>query len=132
MRYFKYIVLILLFVILFSCTAEEIKTKDNFEGVWANYVEPWKIQDYLIIQKIEDSHLIIEIGIDGHGGDIVSKGIGKIKKSDNILEVDLRGNKYTIKWDKDDKGEWLEMYIDPNVEEYPIYERIETFTLDKF
>lgn len=126
MKYSKYIIVILFFTVVFSCTAEE--KIDHFEGTWCVKSQTRKITEFIIIQKIEGSYLVITADTDDDGS---VKSIGK-NKNDNSLEVELRGNNYTLEWDKDEKGEWLTMYISLADEHYIFYERIETFTLDKF
>lgn len=128
MKYFKLKLFIVLFFVALSCNAENKNTIDHFEGVWGDYPGYGEISNFLIIQKIGDKYLVITAYTDD---DKSQKSIGK-RKNDNIIEVNLRGLKYTIKWDKDKNEEWLEMYINPNVEEYPYFERIENFLIDKF
>ncbi len=126
MKQSKYLIMILFFIVILSCSADG--KVDHFEGFWCVKSQTRKINEFMTIQKVGGGYLVIRADIDDDGA---AKGIGR-KKSGNILEVELRDRKYTIKWDKKDEVEWLEMYINPNAEDYPIYERVETFSLDKF
>ncbi len=126
MKQSKYLIMILFFIVILSCSADG--KVDHFEGFWCVKSQTRKINEFMTIQKFGGSYLVITSDIDDDGA---AKGIGR-KKSGDILEVKLRGMKYIIKWNKDELGEWLEMYISFNDEEYPIYERVETFSLDKF
>ncbi len=125
----KYIYFFILFIFLaIYCNAENNDLKDPFEGVWGDFPGYGKINDFLIINKIGNDYLVITAFTDD---DKSQKSIAK-RLNHNILKIMIRGNQYTLKWDKDGDEEWLEMYIDPNVEEYPYFERIEKFSIDKF
>ena len=120
------------FLVIFSlsiyCHAENNSYKNRFEGIWANYPGYGQIDDFLIIKKIDNCYLVIVADVDNKA---VNKGIGKIIDNDT-LEYEMWNNKYTLDWFKDEEGEWLEKYIGYRKEEYPVYERIEKFSIDKF
>ncbi len=123
----KYIFFLILIVQTSLCLAEN-NNSDIFEGIWCIDAQEKFINDFLIIMRIEDQYLVITAYTDD---DSSQKSFAK-KTSDKTLEVEFRGNLYTIKWDKDGDEEWLEMYINPNAEDYPYYERVENFPIDKF
>ena len=130
MKYIK-IIIIVIITFNFPCYSDDILKKDIFNGIWAVDADDFQIRSFLAIKKIGNQYLVIRIGIDGSGKDIVLKGIGD-QTSDCTLRVQLKNHNYTLKWDKDGDEEWIEMYIDPNVEEYPYFERVEKFSIDKF
>ena len=100
---------------------------DHFIGFWCVDSKNRGIDDFLIIKKIENAYLIVVADIDDN---VVSKGIGKRIDKDTIV-YEMWGNKYTLDWFKDKNGEWLEEYIEFRKEEYPIYERVENFSIDE-
>ena len=126
MKYLYFFLLIFSFSIY--CHAENNSFEDCFDGVWADYPGYGRINDFLIIKKIDNYYLVIIADIDNKA---VNRGIGK-KVDADTLEYEMWGNKYILDWFRDEEGEWLEKYIGHRMEEYPVYERIEKFSIDKF
>ena len=99
-------VLLFLFIFQVVCFAEE-NNYNNFEGLWCIDAQDKLIDDFLIIKKIDNNYLVITAFTDD---DKSQKSIAVLKNK-NILEVVLRGKKYTLKWDRDGDEEWIEMFI---------------------
>ena len=104
------------------------KIHKKIEGIWVYYAGYGEITEFLYIQEINDSYLIIDSDTDDDGS---VKGIGKLI-SENTIEVKLRKLTYKLVYGSEGPDEWIEMYLSPNDEEYPVYERIEKFSIDKF
>ena len=128
MKYRKYFIAIFFLIIGTLCIAEDQKVADRFSDIWIVGSEDWKIEEYLIIKKIDEKYLVITADTDDNGA---SKGIGRLI-ADNIIEVELGKLTYKLVYGSEGSEEWIEMYLTPYDEEYPVYERIENFSIDKF
>ena len=128
MKYIKLLIIIFLFIYSSASYAIDDNKDDHFEGVWADYSGYSKIDDFIIIQKIEENYLVIVADVDDKA---VNKGIGKRIDSDS-MQYEMWGHIYTLDWFEDGDDEWLEKYIGYRKEEYPIYERVKSFSIDKF
>lgn len=121
----------LIYFILFSMVlsfSQDNEYNNRFNGVWVYYSGYSKIEEYLLIKKIDEKYLVITADTDDNGA---SKGIGRLI-ADNIIEVKLGKLTYKLVYGSEGSEEWIEMYLTPYDEEYPVYERIENFSIDKF
>ena len=128
MRIRKYFLFIFFLTIVFFAVAENQYGKGFFSGIWVVGSDNWTNDDFLIINRINEKFLVITADTDDDGA---SKGIGE-RISDDTIEVKLRNLTYKLVYGRDGENEWIEMYITPYDEEYPVYERVEKFSIDKF
>ena len=124
---FRKIIIIMLFLFLnIFCFAE--KNESKIVGTWCIDSQNYKIDDFIIINKIDDKFLVIRMSINDKE---VYNGIGYFVDQ-NTIKYSIDKNIFFLDWFEDDNGEWLEEYINKDQEEITIFERIENFSIDKF